>query len=61
MRLTDTYQYSIVALLHRRISILDLAKTWVVSFFANLGGMLFFVLVLVGCKHPGIHYPLSSY
>lgn len=40
--------YSPVALLHRRITILDLLKTWVVSFFGNLAGMLFFTIVLVG-------------
>jgi formate/nitrite transporter FocA (FNT family) len=35
--------------LERRITILDLAKTWIVSFVGNLLGMLFFGIVFVGC------------
>jgi formate/nitrite transporter FocA (FNT family) len=35
--------------LERRITILELAKTWIVSFFGNLAGMLFFGIVFVGC------------
>ncbi|KAH8647000.1 Formate/nitrite transporter [Tricladium varicosporioides] len=45
---TSYCMYSIVALLHRRISIIDLAKTWAISFFSNLAGILFFAIVLVG-------------
>lgn len=44
--------FSTVALLHRRISFLDLVKTWVVSFVGNLAGMLFFMAVLTGCTPP---------
>ena len=35
--------FMILALLERRITILDLGKVWVVSFFGNLAGCLFFV------------------
>lgn len=47
---TSYCMYSVVALLHRRCSLLDLLKTWVVSFFGNLAGALFFMAVLTGCK-----------
>jgi formate/nitrite transporter FocA (FNT family) len=46
---TSYCMYSVVALLHRRCSLLDLLKTWVVSFFGNLAGALFFMAVLTGC------------
>ncbi|KAF8862697.1 Formate/nitrite transporter [Acephala macrosclerotiorum] len=45
---TSYCMYSVVALLHRRITILDLAKTWGVSFFCNLAGILFSALILFG-------------
>lgn len=45
---TSYCMYSVVALLHRRCSVLDLVKTWVVSFFGNLAGALFFMAVLTG-------------
>ena len=49
---TSYCMYSVVALLHRRCSFLDLLKTWFVSFFGNLVGALFFMAVLTGCKLP---------
>ncbi|RDW63472.1 hypothetical protein BP6252_11017 [Coleophoma cylindrospora] len=45
---TSYCMYSIVALLHRRITVLHLLKTWVISFLCNLAGILFFGIVLVG-------------
>src|ERR1700710_1752147 len=48
---TSYCMYSVVALLHRRCSALDLLKTWVVSFFGNLAGALFFMAVLTGCSY----------
>ncbi|QSZ28578.1 hypothetical protein DSL72_003076 [Monilinia vaccinii-corymbosi] len=45
---TSYCMYSVVALLHRRCSLLDLLKTWFVSFFGNLAGALFFMAVLTG-------------
>jgi formate/nitrite transporter FocA (FNT family) len=49
---TSYCMYSVIALLHRRCSFLDLLKTWFVSFFGNLAGALFFMAVLTGCKLP---------
>ncbi|KAE9371573.1 hypothetical protein N431DRAFT_410451 [Stipitochalara longipes BDJ] len=45
---TSYCMYSVVALLHRRCSFLDLLKTWVVSFFGNLAGALFFMAISDG-------------
>lgn len=45
---TSYCMYSVIAFLHRRCSFLDLTKTWVVSFFANLAGALFAMAVLTG-------------
>ncbi|RFU30799.1 hypothetical protein B7463_g5518, partial [Scytalidium lignicola] len=45
---TSYCMYSVVAVLHRRATIFDLAKTWFVSFFANLAGSLFFMALLSG-------------
>lgn len=42
---TVCLQYTTVALLERRATILDLAKTWSISYLANLGGILFFLFV----------------
>ena len=36
------------AFLHRRVTILDVAKNWIVSFFGNLAGMLFFMAIITG-------------
>lgn len=41
-------QFLPVAFLHRRVSLLDVAKSWFVSFFGNLAGMLFFALIICG-------------
>jgi formate/nitrite transporter FocA (FNT family) len=46
---TSYCMFSVVALLHRRCSVVDLLKTWFVSFFGNLAGALFFMAVLTGC------------
>ncbi|PVH73906.1 hypothetical protein DL98DRAFT_605998 [Cadophora sp. DSE1049] len=43
---TSYCMYSVVGLLHRRCSFVDLLKTWVVSLFGNL----FFMDVLTGCN-----------
>ena len=45
LRLTLCLQYTTVAMLERRATILDLAKTWSISYLANLGGILFFLFV----------------
>ena len=43
-------QFMTVALCNRRITIVDLAKNWFISFFGNLAGMLFFMAIITGCK-----------
>ncbi|KAI9659067.1 MAG: hypothetical protein M1821_002027 [Bathelium mastoideum] len=45
---TSNVMFLPVALLHRRCSILDVGKSWFVSFFGNLAGMLFFMAIIVG-------------
>lgn len=39
---TSNVMFLPVAYLHRRASLLDIAKSWGISFFGNLAGMLFF-------------------
>ena len=46
---TSNIMFMTVALLHRRISILDLLRNWFVSFFGNLAGSLFFACIITGC------------
>ena len=38
----------ITALLHRRVTVKDLAISWFVSFFGNLAGSLFFMALITG-------------
>ncbi|KAF2755272.1 hypothetical protein EJ05DRAFT_442571 [Pseudovirgaria hyperparasitica] len=45
---TSNIMFMTTALLHRRITLKDLAINWFVSFFGNLAGTLFFVTVITG-------------
>ncbi|KAL8867270.1 MAG: hypothetical protein Q9174_005770 [Haloplaca sp. 1 TL-2023] len=45
---TSNVMFMTVAFLHRRISIIDLAKNWVVSYLGNLAGMLFYMALITG-------------
>lgn len=45
---TSNCMFMFTAFCHRRITILDLAKNWVVSYLGNLAGSLFFTCVLIG-------------
>jgi formate/nitrite transporter FocA (FNT family) len=36
------------ALLHRRVSVIDVGISWFVSFFGNLAGTLFFMAIITG-------------
>lgn len=45
---TSNVMFMWTAFLHRRISLWDLIKNWVVSYLGNLAGMLFFVCIIVG-------------
>jgi formate/nitrite transporter FocA (FNT family) len=47
---TSYCMFSVVALLHRRCTVVNFFKTIFVSFFGNLAGALFFMAVLTGCK-----------
>lgn len=45
---TSNVMFMWTAFLHRRITIWDLSKNWVVSYLGNLGGMLFTVCIIFG-------------
>ena len=45
---TSNIMFMTCAALHRRVTIIDVLKNWVVSFFGNLAGMLFFVAIIAG-------------
>lgn len=45
---TSNVMFMTVAFLHRRISITDVLKSWVVSYLGNLAGMLFFMAIIIG-------------
>lgn len=36
------------AFLHRRVTVVDVLKNWVISFLGNLAGTLFFMAILMG-------------
>lgn len=41
-------QFMTTAYLHRRVSLIDVGKSWFVSFFGNLAGTLFFLAFITG-------------
>ncbi|GAB7338057.1 hypothetical protein MBLNU457_4425t1 [Dothideomycetes sp. NU457] len=45
---TSNIMFMWTAFLHRRVSVLDVAKSWVVSFFGNLAGTLFAMAIIFG-------------
>lgn len=45
---TSNIMFMTVAILHRRVTIIDVAKIWFISFFGNLAGTLFFVAIISG-------------
>lgn len=45
---TSNIMFMSVAWLHRRVTVIDVAKIWVISFFGNLGGALFTMAVMFG-------------
>ena len=45
---TSNVMFLPVALLHRRCNLLDVGKSWFISFFGNLAGMLFFMAIING-------------
>lgn len=56
---TSNVMFMTTAFCHRRVTIVDLAKSWFVSFFGNLAGMLFFTCVLIG--YGGIFEESTAY
>ncbi|KAK4555165.1 hypothetical protein LTR86_007931 [Recurvomyces mirabilis] len=47
------------AFLHRRVSIIDVAKNWIVSYFGNLAGSLFFMAIITG--YGGVFQEAEAY
>jgi len=45
---TSNIMFMWTAFLHRRVSVLDVGKNWVVSFFGNLAGSLFTMAIIFG-------------
>lgn len=56
---TSNILFMWTAFLHRRVSVWDVAKSWVVSFFGNLAGSLFFVAIILG--YGGIFAEAAPY
>lgn len=55
---TPCPQYTTIAFLERRVTLLGLAKTWGISFFANMAGVLFFCFPI--CIYGGVFSSASS-
>lgn len=47
------------AFLHRRVSVIDVATSWFVSFFGNLAGSLFFMAIITG--YGGVFQETEGY
>ena len=47
---TSNVMFMWTAFLHRRITIVDLSVNWIISYFGNLAGMLFFMAIITGCE-----------
>lgn len=45
---TSNIMFMTVAFLNRRVTLVDLLKSWVISYLGNLAGMLFFVAIVTG-------------
>lgn len=45
---TSNIMFMSVAWLHRRVTVIDVAKIWVISFFGNLAGALFSMAIIFG-------------
>lgn len=56
---TSNVMFMWTAFLHRRISLWDVLKSWIISYLGNLGGMLFFTLVIIG--YGGVFEESSTY
>ncbi|MCJ1310116.1 hypothetical protein MMC25_003777 [Agyrium rufum] len=56
---TSNIMFMTCAFLHRRVTILDVLKNWVVSFLGNLAGMLFFMTIVTG--YGGVFQATEGY
>jgi len=56
---TSNIMFMVTAFLHRRVTIIDVAKVWVVSFFGNLAGSLFFMAIITG--YGGVFEEMPAY
>lgn len=56
---TSNVMFMWTAFLHRRISLWDVLKSWIISYLGNLGGMLFFTLIIIG--YGGVFEESSTY
>lgn len=45
---TSNIMFMTVAFLHRRVTVIDVSKIWVVSYFGNLAGALFSMAIIFG-------------
>ena len=45
---TSNIMFMLTAFLHRRVTIKDVGISWVISYFGNLAGMLFFMAIIIG-------------
>lgn len=48
---TSNVMFMMTAILHRRVSVVDLLINWVVSYLGNLAGMLAFMAIITGCEY----------
>jgi formate/nitrite transporter len=56
---TSNIMFMTAAFLHRRVSVKDVAISWVVSYLGNLGGMLFFMAIIIG--YGGVLSDIPAY
>lgn len=56
---TSNIMFMTTAFLHRRVGIKDVLISWVVSFFGNLAGMLFFMAIIIG--YGGVLTDVAAY
>ena len=48
-----------MAFLHRQVALKNVAISWVVSYFGNLGVMLFFIAIIIG--YGGVLTDIAAY
>jgi formate/nitrite transporter FocA (FNT family) len=47
---TGSFMYTLVAVVHRRLSVWKMLGHWFITFWGNLAGSLFVVCLITGCK-----------